>query len=168
MHFLRQAFDQIVEELCIKHNCTEKAIRIAFDAKLPPEDRIDVYLYTKFKKGGYANEDLTAIRGSVLKNQKLNPEIRMGLDSIYWRYGTVVILKGGGKENVREKKGDEAIMQAPWQDEGKFFAIDLKSDPDVIILGPKEILKKFADEYPKKIVYVEDLTDEQRGYLYRT
>lgn len=159
-----QKFEEIVGRLCIKYGCTPKAVKIAFDHKLPQEERIDFYLFKKFKKGGYSDDDLRAARAWMLDNQKLNPEIRMGCNTIYWHYGDVVVLKGGN-ENISAQQGEEATMKAPWQNEGKFYTINLQSDPDVIILGPKEILKKYADKYPQKIVYVENLTPEQKIYF---
>lgn len=156
----------IIEELTQKHQCSEMELFIAFDECLK-DDKIDCYLFKKYQKG-CPLDDLQRARDYTLRHVKLNSDIRMMENKILWHYGPIAVLKGYGSDEERIKFiQDEKVQNIgehrtlpPWANNGKFSIIAFK-DPDILILGPKSILKEHAKTY-SNLVYIEDLTIEQK------
>ena len=89
----------------------------------------------------------------------------MQTNDVRWGYGDVVILKNKEKTavNSTDNKG-EASLQGPIEGED-FYSINLKTSDDLIILGPKPILETYKQEYENKVVYIEELSIQQRQFL---
>lgn len=155
---------EVIEQLAKKYKCNERDVLIAFDQRQPIEKQIDPYLRKKFGKGIYPQNMLANIRSDVLRNSKLNQEIRMSEDTIFWSYGNVVILMGGDKSVVRERAGNEALLDSPIKSDD-FYSINLKTTDNVLILGPRKELEAFKADYGDRIVYIEDLSPAQRKSL---
>jgi hypothetical protein len=158
-------YNEYIDQLAQKYNCGKREVIIAFDQTQPKEKRIDTYFRKKVQKGSHELNKLEQRRAKLLFTDKLNPEIRMSENQILWPYGDVVILKS--KENTAVNFTDErheAYLQSPIGGED-FYTINLKESNDLIILGPKAVLEPFKAEYGNKIVYIEDLSLEQRKLL---
>lgn len=158
------AASDLIRSLAEKYNCAERDILIAFDLAQPQEKRIDTYLRKKFNKGIYGQNILAQLREDVLRIQKLNQEIRMSINDIYWAYGDVVILMGGDKSKVRKELGSEAMMDSPITGDD-FYSINLKTTNNLLILGPRKDLEAFKKDYGDRIVYIEDLSLAQMDAL---
>lgn len=162
----RPVFIEKVEELCQKYGCDKTAILISLDEALK-ENSIDCYLYKKFKKG-FAVEKIMNARHRALQHLKLNPEIRMAENTILWAYGDVVILKGFKSQEdenaIIQYKSSEFLTCAPWQDsKGKFFSFNLKDDPSILILAPKQY-QEYQAQY-SNLVIIEELNSQQSKEL---
>ena len=146
--------------LAKKYDCSERDILVAFDLAQPKEKQLDYYLRGKYKKEGHSQNILAELRSNVLKLQKLNQEIRISQNEIYWEYGNVVILIGGIGEDqskVRKSLGTEMLMNSPIVSDD-FYSINLKNTDNLLILGPKKDLEAFKENYGDRIVYIEDLS----------
>ena len=154
----------ILNQLSTKYNCTSGEILTAFDQSRPQETRIDTYLRQKFNDKKYSQDELAEIRSYVLRTKKLNQEIRMSMDKIFWSYGNAVVLLGGDKSHVRVRSGNEAILHTPIANKD-FYTIDLKNTKNLLILGPKRELESYKIEYGDRIVYIEDLSSTQKEEL---
>lgn len=157
-------FMEIAKKLTIKYGCEIRDILIAFDERQPTHKKIDTYFKRK-RNIKYDSHMLYDLRINILRNQKLNPEIRMSQATIFWQYGDVVILKGEGEKHIVNKLGSEAVMHSPHHTpDGEFFVIDLQEE-DVLILGPRAKLEPFQEKYKDKLVFIEDLSIEQLDKL---
>lgn len=159
-HNPESTYNERIRELCKKYDCTPKEILIALDEVVGSEEKIDAYLAKKYTKG-YPRGVLYDARQFHLQHNKLNPEIRMSENTIFWGYGDVVILKKKDSALVGKTEGLEAVLKAPWENKEEFLVLDLKNDPDLIILGPRKLLEQYEETYPGKCAYIEDLNAEQ-------
>lgn len=161
---IRAKLNDVIKPMTEKYQCTEREIIIAFDEGQELEKRLDTYLRKKMRKGVY-EDDLTKLRSEILKQRKLNPEIRMMQNAIAWAYGEVVFLFGNEEKNIRTVcSTGEATMRSPLAGEA-FHSFSLEDNSDVLILGPRNQLQPFKDKYGDKIVYLEDLTYSQKKFF---
>jgi len=162
-HNPESTYKQQIQMLTKKYDCTAKEILIALDEAVAPDEKIDAYLAKKYAKG-YPRNVLYDARQHHLQHNKLNPEIRMSTDTIFWGYGDVIFLKKKDPALVGIQEGLETILKAPWENNEEFVMLDLKKDPDLIILGPRAILEPMAD-LAEKCIFIEDLNQEQLDLL---
>lgn len=160
---------ELIISLSQKYKCAQRDILIAFDQAQPEEKQLDFYLRNKFKKRGNQNplaaqKCLANLRSTVLRLDKLNQEIRMSQNEIYWGYGDVVILMAKDQSKIRESIETEILMNSPIVDDG-FYSINLKNTDNLLILGPRRRLEAFKESYGDRIVYIEDLSLAQMDVL---
>jgi hypothetical protein len=162
---LRAKFLDVVNFLATKYECYQREIIIAFDCAQDKDKQLDTYLRTKVRKGR-SNLNLMELRGNILKSIKLHPEIRMSINSVFWQYGDIVILKGRSDtgEEIQEEVGKEAVMQSPLRGDN-YFSIDFMTNEDVIILGPKQILSDYKEKFKDKVIYLEELNQLQKDFF---
>lgn len=166
-----EKFQKLIESLGKIHNCGIHQILIEIDQSLGNE-KIDHYLSKKYSKG-CPIDVLIKARDYLLRNEKLNCEIRMMKNKIAWNYGKVVVLTGFTSENakqqvIRDEKAQccgEIFTPQPWLNNGEFFTFDLKKNEDILILGPRVLLGKYQDQGYSNLVFSEDLTEEQKKFF---
>ncbi len=127
-----------------------------------PSD-IDVRLIEK-EAQQTAYEFCMKARQCGIPSSKLNCDIRVMQNAIAWSYGNVVVLRGDGKEVIGGcwSREGEAFLLAPFQNEGKFFSLDL-TDPKILILAPLKIIQNFPNTAAKcNMVALEHLNPQQR------
>lgn len=170
LDYMEEKIKPIIEKLAQQYNCNVREILIAFDQAQPEGKKLDDYLRKKMSKlskddmDGFLNrQSLSDLRAKVLKNGKLSAHIRMSRNCILSDYGPVSILIGGDTSKINSLILDErfsfteAVMRSPIEGEN-FYAIDLMNTENLLILGPREILKKYKESYGDKIVYNEELS----------
>lgn len=163
-HNPESTYPQQIARLAKKYDCTPKEILIALDEAAAPDEKIDNYLAKKYAKG-YPRVVLYDARQHHLRHNKLNPEIRMSTDTIFWGYGDVIFLKKKDPTLIGKQEGLEAVLKAPWENNEKFVTLDLKKDPDLLILGPRSLLASHAANLEGKCIFIEDLSLEQLDLL---
>lgn len=167
------AFIESIDKLAQKYNCSRMEILISFDEARAKDnkEKIDDYLFRKYQKN-CPHEILYQAREEVLPTIKLNAQIRMHQNGIRWRYGEVVILKGIQSQDHRKTviQNEEAQnligeyqTPDPYMNQGKFFIFDLRKDPDILILGPKDKLQHYEAQGYTNLIYKEDLTADQKN-----
>ncbi|PJD95967.1 MAG: hypothetical protein CK425_07425 [Parachlamydia sp.] len=82
---------------------------IALDEAVAPDEKIDGYLAKKYAKG-YPRNVLYEARQHHLQHNKLNPEIRMSTDTIFWGYGDIIFLKKKDPALIYRQEGLEAVL----------------------------------------------------------
>jgi hypothetical protein len=143
---------------------------------LRTEDKIYPYLTHKYEQWlskGVAKQDadeaVTIARDGILnlQSEKLNLEIRATRNGIRWSYGRCVLLRGKPEAIINTQFGSEAILLAPWQNQGKYFILPLVEE-HTILLGPQKDLEPYSETLNKqgiKFVYLESLTKEQAEFF---
>ncbi len=114
-----------------------------------------------FKRIGIENS-LKIIRQSIfirkIPQNKLQDNISFSQNSITRNYGSTRILIGGASRLVKlglfEKCGYE--YQSRNQLSGEFYGVDL-AHPDVLIVGPREVLNPFQDDPRFKVIFSETI-----------
>lgn len=184
---LRDEVKRIAEE----HGCPEIAVKMALLKKHYPsipgnKGDIDKYIAKKVDKirtnermsKDEKEEAIKEVRGArsflfsknTASSGKLNAEIRFASNKVFWRYGDVVIIKGTGNEEDRKRFIDQDIISEvltpdPVSNKGEYFKVDLKNEDNLIILGPRKQLEGYKDSYGERLIYIEDLTEEQQDKL---
>lgn len=162
---LRHQFLQEVDRIASIHDCTRREIIIAFDCAQKSNKQIDTCLREKASRG-HSIQSLMEFRMEILHSLKLNPEIRMSINTIFWEYGDMVILKGSPSEEheIHEKIGDEAVMVSPLNSD-TYYSINLEANEDILILGPQKILEPFKEKFKDKLVFFEELNQTQKKFF---
>lgn len=96
---------------------------------------------------------------------KINPDIRVYKNNFTDCYPGIMILIGGTERIIGSKSlpgTGEYCLLSPGQNGGKFFKVDLSSS-NVLIVGPKEVLSKYADnpQLCRNIIFSENV----KGYF---
>lgn len=182
---------ELIDSIARSHGCPAIGVKMALLKKLYPsipnnKGDIDKYLAKKTEKiisneslpkekKDEAIQQLRSARNFLLSkvggtSYKLNAEIRFSPNKIYWGYGDVVIVKGVGNESDRKRFIDqdfksEVLTPDTISNKGEYFQVDLKNEDNLIILGPKDMLKDHKELYGDRLVFIEDLTEEQWDLL---
>lgn len=156
-----------IAELSKELNCSELVIQIAIDeANKENGLGIDDYLtrkHEKWKSKNYPSPEqfLEDLRSSVIDSEgQFFPGIRTSANSINWRFGSTVVMKGGDLSEMTGKR-------RPWQNNNKFFTLPL-AQKDTLLIGPKKELEQYDDILMKKgirFAYLENLTEKQKTFF---
>ncbi len=161
-------FYKCAERIAEMYGCHISQVLVAFDQQ-GREEKIDLYLHRKFKKG-VPNGTIVRARQCAFELGKLNSEIRMTNNMVLWHYGSVAVLRGLiSEEDKRSLVQDsseyrrETFMRGPWENsEGKFFSFDLKNDPNILILGPKNKLESYLNRGYRNLIFIEELSPDHQ------
>lgn len=150
-------------------------IAIALDEALPKERRLYSQLstiYTTYQKMieeqkiDINGEELGFLMNAIREVRLVSPlkitnVIRVVVNASTFSYGPVCVLRGESRE-VLGAFQDEFYLRAPEQNGGHFFQIAL-NDPKAVVIGPKELLSKYADR--ANVIFEENLTQAQHEMM---
>jgi hypothetical protein len=120
-------------------------------------------------------------RSFIIEDSKLNIDIRGGYRSVFWSYGSFVVLKGNantivGFQGIADRFGPRDLRTGvetntllPATNRGEFLHLKLQED-DVLLLCSRKIYEANRtdfDAYSAKIVITEELTGAQLHYLHK-
>lgn len=173
-----------LQSLATKYQVPSVCIAIAYDLSKPENERIDFWLHQYYlnlpeeykkeiennpKEKEHFNTQMLEVRRRTIPVTKVNHDIRVASNIIWWSYGNTVVMRGDARQVIHhiDTTATERSLLEPWENGGALFCLDL-SESNTFVLGPKNTLKPhktLAEEKNIQLIYIEDLSKEQMEFF---